>query len=647
MPRRLRGENVGRPASTRWCSQRGNFPPGVEQTPHTTTTTTTNKHIENNSSDEEWQVVPPRKTNELSSRTHLKQKKGQSSAKKSPGARPKPKLAEPREVKPASPKVENPAITACVHFAKGSCRNGAKCRFLHVPEPAGPQLIEISLPPAAVALPKPIELKLPKPEPAAKKPAETEPIEEEPEQPAKSASNQVAMTDEATKPTVIAPTAADCSNLEPADKPTPEPAEPPKPEPKPAAIPGAAPESTPAPLPAQSWAHHTSTFEPEVISDPLLRHKWVFWEHRGLPKGGGSESAYHHAIGYVGECSSVGGFWSVFNNIPAPSEFFCAPPKRTRAQLGGRLVEGWSLFRHGVQPEWEDPKNCAGAELTVSTDSLEQCDRCWQNILLATIGSCLPCSDEITGVRVIDKCKKGTKPVYRLEVWFTAEADVKALKPALIEALEHPNPSLKLKQHSTQKPLLNASKQPAAQVVDTTGRVKDVRALLAKLTPERFDRLSQQLQCLLGDGSQDTVAAVVQCIKLCTLQTPIFHGMYANLVAALKGVQGVTDGVIHDCMTQLAVRTEDNRHNAKHAASFAAELCARGIISEEQISQELASFQVDPVHIELLCTLLTKLQPIKALRGRVQTSVGWLREVAETAALAPRLKFMIQDVLRL
>lgn len=540
---------------------------------------------------------------------------------------------------PAVPKVENPSITPCVHFAKGTCRNGAKCRFLHAPgagELSAPPQIQINLPsPARVANPAELPaLPLPRPASPDNQPPlpdkQRETVAPAIEWPALKPEIEIEIQNPEPQPETLEPA------LEAPETPEPDPVAP-------------AADPPPAAAAAPNWAQHTSSCTAPVPGkDPLLQHKWVFWEHRGLPKGGGSESAYHHAIGYVGECCTVGEFWRVLNNIPAPSQFFSLPPERTRAQVGGRLVEGWSLFRHGVHPEWEDPKNSTGAELTISSESLEQCDRWWEDALLATIGGCLPFSDQITGVRVIDKCKKGSKPVYRLEVWFTEHVDVKALKPALLEVLQNPQTSLKLKQHCTQKPLLAAKQQQAtASTEDSAGRVKDVRALLAKLTPERFERLSQQLQCVLGNGSADTVAAVVQCIKQCTMQTAIFHSMYADLVVALGAVPGVCSGVIQDCLGQLSVLSEENRHNAKHAASFGAELCAREIMTEQQLTGVLSGFESDPVHIEVLCTLLTKLHPIKPLRAALQASFLWLAEVAQAGALPPRLRFMVQDVLRL
>lgn len=406
-------------------------------------------------------------------------------------------------------------------------------------------------------------------------------------------------------------------------------------------------------------AHHTdnSTLGDHRPSSPPLAHQWVFWEHRGFPKGGGHgghDSAYHHAIGYLGECSTVGEFWSIFNNIPQPSQFFAAPPQRwPRPLIGSRHVEGWSLFRHGVQPEWEDPQNATGAELQFSTGSLEQVDQWWHECALTLIGNLAPESEHITGMRVIDKCKKGSQPVYRVEIWFTEHLDNKLLIDTLTDVLsqngETAPSKFSLKQHSKQKPLAKAAAKAAAAPSQhlEQGRIREIRALLAKLTPDRFDRLAPQLRGLLGDGTVGTVQAVVQCIHQCTMQTDIFHSMYADLVLALNKVAGVSHGVIRSCLDQLRLRSEEDRQEAKKAASFTAELCSRELIDAEQIKEVLGSFEAGMVEVEVLCALLTKLLPIKVVRVHLKESLDALEAVFESGVLPPRLRFLVQDTLKL
>jgi len=385
-----------------------------------------------------------------------------------------------------------------------------------------------------------------------------------------------------------------------------------------------------------------------------LKHQWVFREHRVLPKGGGHDSSYHHAFGYIGECSSIGGFWQVYNNMPKPSDFF-AQKGKNRKNLGdrergeSRSVEGFSVFRFGVQPEWEDPKNSTGAELQMSSEDVAECDKWWDYLLLAVLGGVLPCCDELTGLRVIDKSKKGGKNAYRLELWFTAEADHNPLKQGIADVLGS-EPKFTLKQHGKQKEVRDAERKAARQPAGgeaQAGRVRDIRALLAKLTPERFERLAPQLRGLLGDGNDTTLEAAVKCIHQCTLQTNVFHSMYADLVDALKTVPGLAAGVIGLCLKELEIRDEENRHDAKNAASFAAELCSRAVLDAPKMMAVVNRFGDGAVEVEVLCTLLTKLHPIKHLQGALDGSFQNLDTIVKSGVLPNRLKFMVQDVLKL
>ena len=142
-----------------------------------------------------------------------------------------------------------------------------------------------------------------------------------------------------------------------------------------------------------------------------------------------------------------------------------------------------------------------------------------------------------------------------------------------------------------------------------------MNAMLAKLTPERFERIVPQLLALLGDGSFDTTRAVVDCITQCVAQTAIFHSMYANLVQALTEVPTLMDGVKTICFEKLATRREETRDDAKLAASFAAELCHRGLVSVQEMNGIMEGFGRGHVEVEVLCTLLTKLPYIPLKRS--------------------------------
>ena len=62
-----------------------------------------------------------------------------------------------------------------------------------------------------------------------------------------------------------------------------------------------------------------------------------------------------------------------------------------------------------------------------------------------------------------------------------------------------------------------------------------------------------------------------------------------------------------------ATRREETRDETKLSASFAAELCHRGLVSIEEKSGIMEGFGRGHVEVEVLCALLTKLHPLKTL----------------------------------
>lgn len=105
-----------------------------------------------------------------------------------------------------------------------------------------------------------------------------------------------------------------------------------------------------------------------------------------------------------------------------------------------RSIDGFSLFKKGIRPEWEDPQNNKASEWSTAGPFDYPIDVLWENLILAMIGQTLEESDEICGCRVVDKSKraKSTKPFYRLEVWLrtgTTKEQADRIEKRLKEAL--------------------------------------------------------------------------------------------------------------------------------------------------------------------------------------------------------------------
>lgn len=109
-----------------------------------------------------------------------------------------------------------------------------------------------------------------------------------------------------------------------------------------------------------------------------------------------------------------------------------------RREVDGRSLDGFSLFKQGIRPEWEDVSNRVGSELTCrKAMSLDLVDLWWENLVFALIGETIDENDEICGCRVVDKSKKGSKPMFRIELWLrSGNAEVaERIKTRMTDAL--------------------------------------------------------------------------------------------------------------------------------------------------------------------------------------------------------------------
>jgi hypothetical protein len=97
-----------------------------------------------------------------------------------------------------------------------------------------------------------------------------------------------------------------------------------------------------------------------------------------------------------------------------------SPNKR---EVNGRTVEAFSLFKKGIKPEWEDPANSSGGELVArKTFPPDLLDLYWEHLVLGLIGETMDDGDEICGGRIVDKSKRGGRPICKLELWLRSSS---------------------------------------------------------------------------------------------------------------------------------------------------------------------------------------------------------------------------------
>ncbi len=140
--------------------------------------------------------------------------------------------------------------------------------------------------------------------------------------------------------------------------------------------------------PHHSTIHNgTGAHDGKVVTNlavHMLATSWTLWELRSSPGVEYAES--FHPIGQFGTLEK---FWAYWSRLPRLSALFSDGVSSTmrngvRRSWKGRpaaaglpppqdpsekqeddvvvLVDGFAVFREGVQPAWEDPSNCAGGE---------------------------------------------------------------------------------------------------------------------------------------------------------------------------------------------------------------------------------------------------------------------------------------------
>jgi hypothetical protein len=180
--------------------------------------------------------------------------------------------------------------------------------------------------------------------------------------------------------------------------------------------------------------------------DHPLQNSWVLWEHKKVQR----EEDWKNSMREVCEFSTVEEFWKYWSFVPRPSEILFNG--QTRKEVEGRSIDGFSVFKKGIRPEWEDPANKAGSELTCrKTMSMEILDTHWENLVLGLIGETIDEQNEICGCRIVDKSKKGnSKTMFRMELWLRNGDQQLAdrIKGRMIEALtdgESLNPNTRMR----------------------------------------------------------------------------------------------------------------------------------------------------------------------------------------------------------
>jgi len=151
------------------------------------------------------------------------------------------------------------------------------------------------------------------------------------------------------------------------------------------------------------------------MGENILENTWVLWEHQK-----NSKLNYEQNTKELGSFNSIEKFWSYYNNYPYPGTIFSDGSEKPVIANPDREIASISLFKRGIEPKWEDPKNTNGGELAIRKfKTMGEMDHLWETISMLCIGEQLEMSNLVTGIRVVDSSIPNRKTLYRIELWFS------------------------------------------------------------------------------------------------------------------------------------------------------------------------------------------------------------------------------------
>ncbi len=183
--------------------------------------------------------------------------------------------------------------------------------------------------------------------------------------------------------------------------------------------------------------------EPEKEKDIPLHDTWFIYDHEKS-----NSNNYEKNTRILGQFSTLGEYQFLKNNLAVPSTLFYKtaigkpyyvfsneseeeskqpdPDDPEVFSETTREISSISLFRKGIKPKWEDPKNINGGEFSIrkfsskGRDPFQCLDDYWH--LLSAFCLCEKSSNSssINGIRIVDSSDVAKKKQqFRIELWFS------------------------------------------------------------------------------------------------------------------------------------------------------------------------------------------------------------------------------------
>jgi hypothetical protein len=167
-----------------------------------------------------------------------------------------------------------------------------------------------------------------------------------------------------------------------------------------------------------------------------LNRSWSFWENYETKNK--EENDYSKLLKEIFSFNDIITFWQFWNNYPgsdAKQIFYNGDSIKYFFKEKYRII-AMNLFVKGIKPEWEDEKNKKGKTLILEyiiNKDLEQflsvVSVSWQNLMGYLIGETIPHSQNINGIRFVDKTKFGylKNVIFKFEIWVNSSMEDKDL----------------------------------------------------------------------------------------------------------------------------------------------------------------------------------------------------------------------------
>jgi hypothetical protein len=186
------------------------------------------------------------------------------------------------------------------------------------------------------------------------------------------------------------------------------------------------------------------TIEKEKV---LLKRTWTFWEN--YQSKDNAEKDYSKLLKEIYTFNDIISFWQFWNNYPGNNikTIFYNGDHVTYFFKEKYRIIAMNLFVKGIKPAWEDEQNKKGKtfilEYNIRSDLnsfLNKAQDIWIKMICHLLGEIIPFSNNIHGIRFVDKAVIGKKTVFRFEIWvnkFMKENELNELKQFLSTTFEH------------------------------------------------------------------------------------------------------------------------------------------------------------------------------------------------------------------